>query len=374
MYIPLINYHGTFTWGKHIRLPILYSTIHHMQSSPIDIHQKVQAKVHIDLWADCDLACDYCFKHANNKIAVEKMKSKRWVWLSIWQIQEIMQFTKENIPWAAIVFSWIWEPLKDKKLRKALEVARNQSIDTIVYSSLYDENNPNWMLTSDQAELLLHPHSTIIAKKNSIDPIRQDKFVNVEWAGKKMQAWLDKLILTRNSMDGQWKKHGTIGIQTKIDLSTVDELPALLRYWRENDLKLYFDSFMKLWLPKSRVNTITLSQDELVEVFRELIKIDKNEFWIDTVFYKNMRTYGRRPCKNSTKLSIRANGQVFPCISRIKDPLWNIFDKQSISASLTEILHKRLEAIPCCICATTTWDIWDYPPSKWDSCALPPKK
>ena len=86
-------------------------------------------------------------------------------------------------------------------------------------------------------------------------------------------------------------------------------------------MKPYFDSFITLGLPQKRIKKMSLTSQELFDVFKQLVEIDKKEFNIDTPIYKNMRTYGRRPCKKSTKLSIRLDGKVYPCISRTKKPL-----------------------------------------------------
>ncbi len=55
---------------------------------------------------------------------------------------------------------------------------------------------------------------------------------------------------------------------------------------------------------------MSLSQDELIQVFKKLQQIDKDEFHINTPIFQNMRTYGRWTCKNAKKLSIRINGDV----------------------------------------------------------------
>ncbi len=301
-----------------------------------------KSRVYLDTNGGCNLACTGCFEKMDKQTGRPKD-----IGLNLDQMKEIVDFTTKSQMKAAITYTGKGEPLLDKNFWSIYDYVKQQCLENLTFT--------NGVLITDvkNAKKLLSGGSVIV-KKNSMNPEIQNTLVGNNNGAKLMQIGLDNLLIARKQLIQDGVLCGSLAIDSYIGKDTVDELPDLLRYCRRNQIIPYFESFIEIGQDDEIVQRMTLSKKKLIALFQKLKKIDKEEFDIDTPIYSNMRTYGRWTCKNAAKLSIRTNGDVFPCISRIEDPLGTIYDKKTITDSLKEILAK--DVVPCCICSKTTGD------------------
>lgn len=294
---------------------------------------------YIDLNGGCNFKCEGCFKHMDQEQSKERLNLK--------QIEETIDFVKER-DGEAIVFAGQGEPLMDEDFWQILNYIRKQKLESVVFT------NGTLIKNKEEAIKLLEVGSVIV-KRNTLDDKLQDKLVGMEGASKMIQHGLDELLKAEEEMKEKNLKHGVIGVDTYIIKDNLNDLPDLLRYCRKNSIIPYFEAFIELGQNKENIKKMALSEKELAKVFFELQKIDKKEFNIDTPIISGMRTYGQPVCNRGTHMfSVRVNGDIFPCISAVDNPLGTIYEDEGTKKSLEKIFdpgNENLKRMFCSVCS-----------------------
>ncbi|MFA6100047.1 MAG: radical SAM protein [Patescibacteria group bacterium] len=308
------------------------------------IIQKKEGKLqftsaYVDLNGGCNFKCEGCFKHMNMEQSSERLQLE--------QIKEIVNFVKER-GGESIAFAGQGEPLMDRDFWEVTEYIKERGLESIVFT------NGTLIRDNNDAEKLLQSGSVII-KRNTLNDALQDKLVGVEGASKMIQHGLDALFEAREKLDQNNEKHGVLGIDTYVIKDNLDDLPDLLRYCRRNGVIPYFEAFIELGQTKDTVEKLGLTAEELTKAFLVLQRIDKEEFNMEIPVVPGMRTYGQPVCSRGTHMfSVRVNGEIYPCISAVNNPLGTIYDDDGAKRSLEKVFapgNEKLKRMFCAVCS-----------------------
>ena len=293
----------------------------------------------IDLAAKCQYSCEGCFNQNINASGVS---------LSRDELRGVVDFLYER-EGRVITFAGSGEPLLDPEMLPLIEYAKAKEIDTVLFSSLTYQDESGRILPIDEglAQGLYELGTWVVAKRNTLDNQRQAEILGRPESnvGEIMEEGLDNVI------EAGFSSAGRLLLDCPIDRYTLEEVPDLLRFCREREILPYFESYIVHGQEKDTQRSHKITATELGVLFRELQRIDKDEFGIETPLGKGMRIYVADSClKPVYGFAVKATGDVRTCPTDPKTKIGNI--KES---SLSEILsphnesyRKRFGKFSCC--------------------------
>jgi len=271
-------------------------------SAFIDLNSVIELPNKQKLCNSCNFRCPGCFK------LTDEIENTDYLEFS--EIKKIIDFAKQR-KCVSITIAGAGEPLMDKAFPKLLAYANKKGLTVNLFTN-------GTLIDKKTAKKLFKSKTNVIVKRNTMNETKQDYLVgNIKGASKKIQEGINNLLEAGFSTP-------RLVIDSYISKQNKEDLADLLRYCRKNKITPYFEAFVTAGQEKTRYKNKVLSQKEFNTLFKELRKIDAEEFQIKTKIEKNQRAYGQHPCtKNQTMFSVRTNGSVTLCVSN-PDTIGNI--------------------------------------------------
>jgi MoaA/NifB/PqqE/SkfB family radical SAM enzyme len=293
----------------------------------------------IDLAAKCQYECEGCFNQNINALGVS---------LSRDELRGIVDFLYER-EGRVITFAGSGEPLLDPEMLPLIEYAKAKGIDSVLFSSLTYQDESGIILPIDEslAQRLYELGTWVVAKRNTLDNQRQAEILGrpESNAGEMMHKGLDRVIEAGFASDGR------LLMDCPIDRYTLEEVTNLLRFCRERDILPYFESYIVHGQEKDTQKSHKITATELGVLFRELQRIDRDEFGIETQLGRGMRIYVADSClKPVYGFAVKATGEVRTCPTDPKKKIGNI-KESSLSVILSphnEIYREGFGKFSCC--------------------------
>jgi len=295
-------------------------------------HQKLTS-ISIRLPCECNLNCKYCYGNL-----IPKKDT-----LSYNEITNIIQQASElSIEHVYIVGEG--EPLQYTHFRELIRYINGLHLVPIIYSNLTQ-------MTEELSKYLFNQKAIIIGKQNSFNANIQDKICDEKGTYQKINQGLEYLVQTGFSTTQPTR----LGIHTVILKENITELPAMWRYWRNNNIEpqvqvLVYPSEKNDEKHKNYYEELMPTPLEIWNLFNELSQIDKEEY---AIIWDPSAAYPIAPigCTiQNNNIGITQEGNVQIC-SYTEDPIGSIRGK-----SLKEILsYSKVKKI------RSIGDILNYP-------------
>ena len=188
----------------------------------------------------------------------------------------------------------------------------------------------NTLVTAEIAAKLFKRNTVIVAKQNSLKPDVQDYFSG-KGAWKKISAGLENLKKAGFASTNPSR----LAIHTVICNQNIEEIPAMWRMWRKQNIIPYVQAFVPPVKRNSEFRKeLYVKPEQAKRLFQKLLEIDQKEFgftWDVNETYP-IAALGCTIVKNS--LGISATGNAHIC-AFVEEPLGNIKEK-----TLKEILEQ----------------------------------
>lgn len=245
----------------------------------------------------CNLRCPYCYRD----IYGDKQKLKGE--LSLEERKDLLNHAKE-LGCRTVKLPGAGEPIIDPLFWEQVEYANKIGMDIIVFTN-------GLALTNKTAKRLKKLGASLILKFNSQNSEVEDKLVNMKGYSKRRKKALE--ILVKNGFN---KGNPTsLGIDAVITKMNKNEVLDLFRYCRQNNIFPIIKPFMPLG-GALRVKEWEVERDEVVELFRKSMNIDRKEFRID---YEFSLTYMGSPCdQRRYAIFVDILGNAFICTGSSK--------------------------------------------------------
>ena len=264
---------------------------------------------------DCNFNCRGCFLHTPG--------AQNGLRLTLEEMRAAVDFARSR-GGEVVVFAGKGEPVMDPSLPLILEHITEIGMRSVVFTN-------GTLITKKWSELLLTAGS-VIAKRNSMNPVVQNDLAGVDGADAVMWQGVNHLLAARDRLTQRGVRVGDVGFDSYISRKNANDLPEVLRFCRRNAIIPYFEAFIELGQNPEMVSHMALSQAELTQLFLTLQKIDIDEFEIETKLVSGMRTYGQPPCdKWGHMVSVTAEGRVQACICGFEATYGSIHENSGLS-------------------------------------------
>jgi MoaA/NifB/PqqE/SkfB family radical SAM enzyme len=220
----------------------------------------------------CNLKCPSCFIETEDKQFKE---------LTIEQYYNILDEAKD-LGIKTIKISGAGEPLLDHRIFHIAKYIRKLGMKCVIYTNgtFFGDDDLSYKIhklkACDLIKNILELDISIVLKYNSFKPDVQDYLVGVKGSGEKIQKGLNNLL----KMDFNRKGTSKLAIQSILTPYNIEEIPELYRFARRNNIFPYFETVLKKGSASENSN-IYLTDDQIKDIFLQLLEIDKKEFHIE---------------------------------------------------------------------------------------------
>jgi len=264
-----------------------------LEFSPDEIDRACRERgllsIELEMTHACNLRCAYCYARGGEQLAGEM------------SFDEIKGAVAQALELGArkIVILGGGEPCMYSQFHGLIEHLDGLGVDIEVFT--------NGTLIDAQAACFLYEHRvSVVVKRNSGDPAVQDALAGVPGTFERIQRGIDCLFAA-GYPDAE---HG-LGVQTVICRQNLSEMPELWRWARSRSILPYFEC-MTLQGRAVEDQELRVSPDEIGEAFRELSRIDREEFGIEWTPHPPLA--GSRCARHLYSILVRANGDLYPCV------------------------------------------------------------
>jgi len=244
----------------------------------------------LSLWLShrCNLRCTYCFRDAGNDLP-GGLELDEYLAL-------IDQAAAMGIRYVFV--SGSGEPTLDERLRSVLRHTTDAGLGFVLVTNLT-------LITDDLAGVLAEHNATVIGKLNSLVPLVQNELAGgIPWAHERILEGLSRLM--RAGLNATFPTR--LGIETPILPANYDEIPAIYRFARDNNLL----PVIELLSNTGRARLLQeVSAEAAHKLFLRLLAIDQENYgytWIPTPPYAGFQC--RRLLYN---IVVDSQGYVLPC-------------------------------------------------------------
>ncbi len=263
----------------------------------------------LELSRRCNLACIYCYAASGQPLKDE---------LTLEEIDNII-FQAKQLGAKKIIVLGGGEPLLYQNILHVLDKIVQNDLDCDIFTN-------GTLITPELATFLYDRKIGVAIKLNSFNSKIQDELAGVDGAYDKIQAGLQHLLQAGYPDDAH-----RLGIETIICQQNYDEIPAIWRWARQNDIIPYIEIMTQQGRAKDHPE-LTVTSLELKNLFNLLSNIDRTEFGIDWVPHPPLAA--SQCARHEYSCTVTANGDVHPC------PGVDIAVGNIREADLKEILHK----------------------------------
>lgn len=237
----------------------------------------------------CDLKCPWCYNDVPHNRPTES--------LTLEQIERIVEFVKSR-GGKVIVHAGFGEPLMDRVFWPCLENSSKEGFSTVVYTN-------GSFVTAEAARLLYEQNATVVIKRTSLDPRKQDEMVgSVKGYSDRMWRGFEHLLRAGFAAP-------RLAVDSLICSENLDEIPEILRFCRDRDIIPYFETFITTSPAFEDSGYEPPSVAVIDALFLELQEIDRAEYGRETRLVPGMRVYGVNPCRKYLSMfNVRCNGDV----------------------------------------------------------------
>lgn len=193
-------------------------------------------------------------------------------------------------------------------------------------------------LTARLADALKDHDVSVVTKLNSLDPTIQDFLAGVPGAYGAIRRGLD-LLLSAGFTEGPVSR---LGIDTVVVSQNYQEIPAIYRFCRDHNIIPYITAN----LHGGRACThscLDVSQDDLRQLFEELLAIDRQEYGFD--WFPAPPIAGGQCKKLFYDIVVDATGDVLICPG-INLPLGNIRERPLAEILSSSSLFAQVRRMP----------------------------
>jgi|GEM_PF-3564074 len=279
----------------------------------------------------CDLKCPWCYNDVPHNRPTES--------LTLDQIKRIVGFVKSR-GGKVVVHAGFGEPLMDPVFLPCLENSFREGLSTVLYTN-------GSFITAEVARALYEQDATVVIKRTSLDPRKQDEMVgSVKGYSDRMWRGFDHLLKAGFTTP-------RLAVDSLICNENLDEIPDMLRFCRDRDIIPYFETFITTSPAVQDSGYEPPSVAMIDSLFLELQEIDRAEYNRETRLVPGMRVYGVNPCRKYLSMfNVRCNGDV--ALAPHTPALGNI-EKQDLGKILVpENNEIRRHLLQGCQCSAVT--------------------
>jgi MoaA/NifB/PqqE/SkfB family radical SAM enzyme len=248
-------------------------------------------KIKIDFPSICNAKCIGCYTHAFTKDPKKR--------LPLETIKKILNDAKElGVEQLAIAADG--EPLIDLEyFFNVIGHANKLGIESIIYTN-------GSLITLEIAKKLFDLNTSLLVKRNSMVHKNQDKLLRANLSEKMLEG-LEYLIAVGFNSE-------RLALESFVARANEKDLDDVLRFCRKNNLMPYFEEFICVNQTREIKEKMLMTSQELLETFRRLQKIDKEEFNIETRVVLSSRRYNIPLCALNRLVSVDTDGNVKKCV------------------------------------------------------------
>jgi len=245
--------------------------------------------VELEMTRSCNLRCVYCYARAGQPEAAEM------------SFEEIQGAVRQAVDLGArkVVVLGGGEPCLYSQFHGLIEHLGGLGLDIEVFTN-------GTMIDLGLARFLFHHRVSVVVKRNAADPDLQDALAGVPGTFQRIQEGIESLFAAGYPDP----EHG-LGVQTVVCRRNLHEIPELWRWARSRRILPYFEC-MTAQGRAAEDGDLTLTAQELREVFHELCRIDREECGVRWIPHPPLA--GSRCARHLYSLLIRANGDLYPCV------------------------------------------------------------
>lgn len=236
-----------------------YEVIHGLDFTDQDIQECLKREgllsLELEFSRKCNLRCVYCYSEAGEGLKDELKPD---------EMKKIID-QAADLGARKIILLGGGEPLIYEGLRGIIEYIDKKGLEQTIFTN-------GLLMTADLARFMFDHNVSVVIKHNSFKKRVQDSLAGVEGAYEKIQKAIVHLFNA-----GYPKDNKQMGIQTVILRQNLEELPSMWTWARKMGIIPYFEILTMQGRAKQH-QEISVSTEEIQEVFDKLRKIDLDEF------------------------------------------------------------------------------------------------